>query len=267
MNNEEHRFYVYGLFEDGYDLPFYIGKGTGDRYLRSAKDIKSKTHKSNKIKKLISEGKSVNVIKLVDNLIEIEALLLEVELIKEFGRISNGGVLVNHTDGGDGSSGYKHTEGSKKKISESQKGKLLSSEHIEKLRIASTGRTWSNETRKKLQDFKSRENHHMFGKNHSEETKLKMSKSQSGKVLSKEHINNIKESNKKRFENNENKKFKGNNPNSKKLIAKGINFDCISDAAEYLKVNRITISRRIKNDNLKDYYLVLDINPQVDDIV
>lgn len=55
-----------------------------------------------------------------------EACEYEVKYIKEFGRRDLGtGPLVNMTDGADGKVGYKFSEESKKKIGESNKGKLV----------------------------------------------------------------------------------------------------------------------------------------------
>lgn len=74
----------------------------------------------------------------------------------------------NFTDGGDGISGYKHTEESKRKISEALKGE----------NNPNYGKTLSKETRKKISETLKGENHPMYGKTHSEETKKKISEAQ-----------------------------------------------------------------------------------------
>ena len=76
----------------------------------------------------------------------------------------------NFTEGGDGISGYKHTEESKRKISEALKGE----------NNPNYGKTLSEETRKKISEAKKGKNHPMYGKTHSEEARKKMSESQKG---------------------------------------------------------------------------------------
>ena len=86
----------------------------------------------------------------------------------------------NFTDGGDGISGYKHTEESKRKISEALKGE----------NNPNYGKTLSKETRKKISETLKGENHQMYGKTHSEETKKKMSEALKGEnnpMLGKKH--------------------------------------------------------------------------------
>jgi len=81
-----------------------------------------------------------------------------------FGRKDLGtGVLHNRTDGGDGSSGFTHSEESKRKMSEERKGKF-SGKNNPMYGVSLKG-----------------ENHHFYGKSHSEETKRKMSEKRKGK--------------------------------------------------------------------------------------
>ncbi len=92
--------------------PIYVGKGKN----RRCKVINGRTpifiNKFNKIKK--SELKPI-IFKLFENLNEKESLDKETELIKEI-NIKNPGILVNMTIGGDGISGYIHTEETKEVI-------------------------------------------------------------------------------------------------------------------------------------------------------
>ena len=71
----------------------------------------------------------------------------------------------NFTEGGDGMSGFKHSEKSKRKISEALKGK----------NHPMYGKSPSEEARKKISETLKGENNPMYGKSHSEEARKKMS--------------------------------------------------------------------------------------------
>jgi len=78
--------------------PYYVGKGTGKR--RFAKHGKLRVPKD-----------KTKIVLLEQNLTEVEAHKLEIELIAKYGRKDNKtGILHNRTDGGEGSSGCYHTE-------------------------------------------------------------------------------------------------------------------------------------------------------------
>lgn len=100
-------YYVYQyLRTDG--SPYYIGKGCRKR----AWDKRRRYY----------PGDASRVKILKENLTEQEAWDLEIELIAKYGRKDLGtGILYNQTDGGEGSSGLKHTDAFKKHISEVMK--------------------------------------------------------------------------------------------------------------------------------------------------
>lgn len=93
------------------------------------------------IKKYGYENFKLNIIEEYDS--EQKALENEILLIKN--AKTNGDQIYNLTDGGDGISGYKHTEKSKSAMSAKRKGKLLSEETKNKLSIALQGRIRSIE--------------------------------------------------------------------------------------------------------------------------
>jgi len=85
--------------------------------------------------------------------------------------------------------GRKHSDETKKKMSKSQKGKVMSEESRLKMSLAWVGRVVSEETKLKMSKS-------TMGNKHSDETKKKMSESQKGKVISDETRRKISESQK-----------------------------------------------------------------------
>lgn len=127
MNGE---FYIYTHIRPDTNQVFYVGKG---REKRAYSKYSRNKHWNNIVNK--AGGFEVQI--LAENLIESLAFELEVQLIKRFR--DSGFKLCNMTDGGEGTSGRKRSEESKRKLSEKVKGenhpmygKKLSQEHIKK---------------------------------------------------------------------------------------------------------------------------------------
>jgi hypothetical protein len=164
-------YYVYAYLRKTDNTPYYIGKGKNSRaYVK---------HKGLTVPKNISK-----IVILENNLTEIGALALERRMIRWYGRKDiHTGVLLNRTEGGDGVSGLKHSEKTRKQISLSSSGcnnpnfgKPRSEEFKEKLRSKLKGKPLSEETRKKMSEAaKVRKINGMQGKRHTEETKKKIS--------------------------------------------------------------------------------------------
>jgi len=157
--------FQYGAIQCYYE-PFYVGKGSGRRCYGhfTYKNLIKNTPKNSKIKKIIKEtGSKPLVIKLFENLTEQDAFYKEIELISLIGRHNLGtGPLTNLCEGGEGSSGYKHKEDAKIKIS-----KNISGENNGNYR-----KTPSEETREKMRQS-ALGNKNSLGKYHSEETREK----------------------------------------------------------------------------------------------
>lgn len=90
--------------------PFYVGKGRKNRINMHLCPslMKSKSIKNSIIKSIFSKvGESPIHYKIYENLSDDEAILIEKDFIKQFGRIDNGtGILGNGTDGGEGSNNF-----------------------------------------------------------------------------------------------------------------------------------------------------------------
>jgi hypothetical protein len=195
-------YYVYRHIRDDKNEIFYIGIGKTKKYKRAYSKSRRNQHWINIIRKT-----TYKVEIILDNLTFDEAELREKELIKFYGRKDIGsGILVNMTDGGGGKINTKLSEETKKKISESHKGKKI-----------------SEETKKKMSEANK-------GKRVSEENKRKMSVLRKGVKRSEEYIAKMKEINKLNF--------------SKKIICieTSIIYNSIKEASELLNIDYSNIS-------------------------
>lgn len=130
--------YLYRHIRLDKNEPFYIGIGSN-----KARCYTNKT-RNNYWHNIINKSEyRVDII--FDNLSLEEAKEKEKEFIALYGKKSNGGTLVNLTDGGDGCWGYKATEKQIqeriKRMTENNhfKGKKHSPETLEKMRLAKLG--------------------------------------------------------------------------------------------------------------------------------
>jgi len=116
----KHNFYVYAHLRTD-NTPFYIGKGAGNRIT----DTRSRSDWWwNIVNKDYPTQKFPNYIKLAEDLTEEESLNLEKEYIKKFGRknIHENGLLINNTNGGEGTSGAILSQETRTKMSISRTG-------------------------------------------------------------------------------------------------------------------------------------------------
>lgn len=124
----KNRFYGYILkYPDG--TPFCVGKGQGSRWLEHEAEARSNARaketsnaqKTNLIRKIWETGGEVIREKVFENLTEEKAFELERDLIRKYRLRRFGGLLVNNTLGGEGTSGYEYTEEQLDSLRERQK--------------------------------------------------------------------------------------------------------------------------------------------------
>jgi hypothetical protein len=147
MSDDAKVYYVYALFRPaGFEregIPFYIGKGKGKRWLDHEKV--SEAHPNKHLTAIVKKAKRLDLeipkIKIRENLTEQEAFEIEKAFIKAIGRGKNG-PLVNMTDGGDGSSGWKHSPEWRASMSQTMKGRPGTMK----------GKTHSQETKRKMSE-------------------------------------------------------------------------------------------------------------------
>jgi len=164
--------YVYRHIRLDKNEPFYIGIGTDTNYARAYSK-----HSRNKFWNRVINKADYEVEILFDNISKNEAKAKEIEFIKLYGKkIDKTGTLTNISDGGDGNSGGKHTEETKKRIAEANKYKDYSkvdrsyTQTIEyKQKISSI-----NKGRKMPESMKEKSRDRMLNTKLSEETKNKI---------------------------------------------------------------------------------------------
>lgn len=145
MNN----YYVYEYYIKDTDEVFYVGKGKNKRY----KDMSNR----NKFFKDMYNSHKCSVRKVYNNLSEYDAFEKEKELINYY-KTNTSFRLTNQTEGGEGISGFKLSNGTKLKISKANKLK------------------WQDKDFKDKQAF-----HRQYGVYKSEQFRKKMSQVTAGK--------------------------------------------------------------------------------------
>jgi group I intron endonuclease len=225
--------YIY-LLTDKRNGKQYVGKHTG-----IDKNYFSSGYLPNKIAK--KYGKEVfDRIILEDNITDDETLSTkEILYIKKYNTFNGG---YNLTEGGEGGNSWmdKKTVEEKMRISkikrEKNLGRTFSLETLEKMSRAKKGIPLTDEHKKNISKSQSGENHPWFGRQHSQETKLKISEKRKG-VKNPKHSDFMRK----------------NNPNNLSISINGRIFDSIQQAADILNISRNVIKRKINSDNYPEW--------------
>lgn len=145
VENPSHCYYVYVHRRLGDNKPFYVGKGKNGRAWSTFGRSKQWNSIVNKY------GFTVDIV--FEGLEECEAFQCEVDVIKEFKYFEY--KLCNYTNGGEGLSGFKWSdEQMKNHPSLKNKGRIQSSEEIEKRRKSMMGHAVTDNTKLKLRESK-----------------------------------------------------------------------------------------------------------------
>ena len=166
--------YVYRHIRLDINQPFYIGIGENGRAY-SSRDRNVNWHN-------IVNVTDYEVEILMDGLTREEAFKKEREFIKLYGRKDNGtGILCNKTNGGNGQSGWKISEETRKKMGKSQLGnkkyllRTTPQEEInKKVSQANKGRKRTEEAIQKMRDYYKTHEHPNKGKKMCEEGRMKV---------------------------------------------------------------------------------------------
>lgn len=127
-------FYVYVIFRlDG--IPCYVGKGVGDRWRVSLRGNGGNP----RLRYLLRKHGPLPIAIAREGLAEAEAFATEIAFIRAIGRVDLGtGPLLNHTDGGDGTSNP--SPSTRAKMRAAKAGKKQTPEFIEKRTAPNRGK-------------------------------------------------------------------------------------------------------------------------------
>ena len=194
-------FYVYEHIRLDSNAVFYVGKGKGRRCF-------DEKRRNQHWKRVVQKAGGFDVRIVVDKIDEELSFFVEQELISKLKL--QGFTLANITNGGEGASGYKHTEEARKGFSQT---------------MTRTMRTYRHIVREK-----------QLGQNNSAKKAGvgdKISKALTGRKLSEETKRKIS-------------RPRGKNPKARKVSFNGQQFDCIKDMSDFLKMNYKTLVGRMR---------------------
>lgn len=154
---------------------FYIGISKSKKYNRAYLKIRRNPYWTNIINKTQYK---IEIIK--DNISWEQACIIEKELIAKYGRKDNNtGILTNMTDGGEGKVNVVYTEEQKEKLKNQFKNLERTDKWKDNIKIAKTGTKHSEETKQKI----SQSNKGKHTNNHLKESAIKRRKFTDDEIL------------------------------------------------------------------------------------
>lgn len=173
-------FYVCILFREN-GTPFYVGKGRGTRWMWHERSARTGgiSHKDRLIRGVLERRETIAKIKVAEGLSNVVAIEMEKFLIKKLGRETDGGPLINQTQGGDGC--VEPDDELRYRMGNGMRGRKMFDETRAKMRLAKKGFKITAEARA-IGSAK------RTGQKRSEETKAKMRAAKIGKKQKPEHV-------------------------------------------------------------------------------
>jgi hypothetical protein len=196
-------------------MVFYVGKGCGRRAVVSDR-------RSAHWKNVVAKSGGFEVRHLLTGVDEELSLLAEIEAIDKYRRI--GVRLVNKTDGGDGTSGFRYVmqDEHKRKIAASKIGKPRPQEVVERMRATKKGRNTGADNP-------------FYGRRHTEETKAILRAKSATYTHTEEHKQKIRQSALKTFANHAKSK-------AVHCLTNGLTYFSLNEAARQLGLHRRCIT-------------------------
>lgn len=125
--------------------PCYVGKGQGKRWKRHL----TNAHNPRLAALVRESGGDLPLVKVRVGLTDEQAKQVEVALIRAIGR-GHRGPLVNFTDGGEGTIGWRQPDSVKEAVSRAQTGRKHSIEARRRMRESQTGRRHPESVKQKI---------------------------------------------------------------------------------------------------------------------
>ncbi len=167
--------YVYQHIRLDTNEIFYVGISKGKKYNRAYLKVRRNSYWTNIINKTQYK---IEIIK--DNISWEEACVIEKELITKYGRKDNNtGILANMTDGGEGKVNVIYTEEQKEKLKNQFKNLERTDSWKNNIKLVKTGSKHSEETKKKI----SQSNKGKHTNNHLKESAIKRRKFTDDEIL------------------------------------------------------------------------------------
>jgi hypothetical protein len=220
--------YLYRHIRIDNNVPFYIGIGSDEKFVRAY----NKHRRSKKWFNIVAKTEYKVQIVLMDISLD-EAKEKEIEFIKLYGRSDKlEGTLCNLTDGGEGNPGRIVSDEWRKNKSIEQKGKKMSEEFKQKRREYMTGKKMPREGVEKTRQWLI-ENHPMRGKKMSDEARKNISEGHKGIFSGDKHPNWGK--------------FGSESARAKKVMCTQTNkiWNCVKDVAKELGIPYSTITNQL----------------------